>query len=255
MADLTGDMESSYQNLIGEIEQTINKNEQLFKDMKSAKYVQSKSYESDLKNYKMNKEIEDIAETRKEIWDTLDKKYNDNTKLRKFYFDELVNLNKQLQEQYKQLNRLVDEVNKMETENSTLYRKIKKDKYDMSKHIYYAYMYKILIVIQLLCCIVLGLGLFDIIPKYTCLVVIFIMLIGCLVFMIYYALIANAGRDQFSWDRYRAKDISARGFDSSDKCGKKVTKSKKKTSEELQLEEDVKEIIADSKMQGGEQCK
>ena len=148
MSDLSSDMKSSYKNLVTEIDKTINDNERLFKEMKKTGYDKSKSYESDLKNYKINKEIENFNESRREIWDVLDKKYNDNTKLRKFYFDELVNLNTQLEKQYTQLDKLVNEVNGLEINNSTLERKIKKDKYDVNMYIYYKFMYRVLIFIQ-----------------------------------------------------------------------------------------------------------
>jgi lipopolysaccharide export LptBFGC system permease protein LptF len=253
MTDLTSDMQNEYQTLINEIEQTVSNNDRLFQEMKSAQYDQNKNYESDLKNYKINKEISTVEESRREIWDVLGKKYNDNTKLRQFYFDELVNLDKQLKKQYEQLNELVEEVKGMETVNSTLHRKIKKDKYDMNKYIYYSFMYKVLVLIQLICVVVLTLSIMGFVPQYTALVIIFIMLIGCLVFMVYYAFIANADMDKFSWDRYAARDINRSGYGNNG-CSSTSKKKKGKSDEEIKLEEEVKDIISDSMVTGTDKC-
>lgn len=253
MNDLTGDMKTSYENLNKEIKKTVDENERLFKEMRTAGYDKSRSYESDLKNYKINKEITNINDSRREIWNVLDKKYNDNTKLRKFYFDELVAQNDVLQKQYKQLNKLIAEVDQLETTNSTLERKINKDKYDVNKHIYYGFMYKVLMFVQVLCIVFLLLGMTNVIPKYTVLVIVFILLTGCFGFMFYYAFIGNAGRDQFTWDKVRARDINRAGY-GTDNCPK-VKKPTKKSDEELRLEEEVNHIIADSKTRGSDQCK
>lgn len=253
MTDLTSDMQNEYQTLINEIEQTVSNNDRLFQEMKSAQYDQNKSYESDLKNYKINKELSTVEESRREIWNVLTKKFQDNTKLRQFYFDELVNLDKQLNKQYEQLNELVEEVKGMETINSTLHRKIKKDKYDMNQHIYYSFMYKILLLVQLVCVVVLTISIMGFVPKYTALVIIFIMLIGCLVFMVYYAFIANADMDKFSWDRYAARDINRAGYGNGG-CPRTSRKKKGKSDEELKLEAEVKDIISDSMITGTDKC-
>jgi len=255
MTDLASDMNSSYQNLTNEIKNTVADNERLFREMRAATYDGSGNYESDLKNYKINKEVTNVNEARTQIWDVLDKKYNDNTKLRKFYFDELVQQNTQLEKQYEQLNKLVSEVNDLKTTNTTLERKIKKDKYDVNKSLYYEFMYKVLIFIQLVCVVFLLLGITKKLPKYTVLVVVFILLVGCLGFMFYYAFIGTAGKDQFTWDKMRARDITSSGFGSSSNCPK-PQKKKKKSEQEERLDEEIKEIIADSKYQGpaGQQC-
>lgn len=254
MTDLNNSMETEYQTLINEIEQTVTNNDRLFQEMKSTQYDQSRNYDSDLKDYKINKELSSVEEARTEIWQVLDKKYKDNTILRKFYFDELINLDKQLKKQYEQLNEFVEEVKGMETINSTLHRKIKKDKYDMNKHLYYSFMYKVLIFIQLICVIVLSLAIINFVPSYTALVLIFIMLLGCLVFMVYYAFIANADMDKFSWDRYSSRDINKAGY-GKDGCKRSNSRNKKlKSDEEKKLESEVKEIIYDSMITGTDKC-
>lgn len=255
MTDLNSDMNSSYQNLTNEIKNTVDDNERLFREMRSATYDGSRSYESDLKDYKINKEITNVNEARTQIWDVLGKKYDDNTKLRKFYFDELVQQNTQLEKQYLQLNKLVAEVTDLKTTNTTLERKIKKDKYDINKSLYYEFMYKVLIFIQLASVIFLLLGITKKLPKYTALVIVFILLVACLGFIFYYAFIGNTGRDQFTWDKLRARDINRSGYGNNNRCPK-PKKKKKKTEQEERLDEEIKDIIADSKYQGpgGKQC-
>ena len=56
MASLSVDSDSSYKNLIAEIDKTVNNNERLFREMKTGGYDKSRNYESDLKNYKLNKQ-------------------------------------------------------------------------------------------------------------------------------------------------------------------------------------------------------
>jgi hypothetical protein len=254
MGDITGDMNTSYKNLIMDIDRTINENERLFKEMKNANYDNSGNYESDLKNYKINKEVTNVNENRQQLWEALDKKYNDNTKLRKFYFSELVNLDIQLKKQNEQLNKLIEEVNKLETNSSTIQRNIKKDKYNMNKYIYFRTMYRVLIFIQLVCVVFLLIGLSDMIPKYTTLVIVFILLMACLGFMFYYAFIGRAGMDKFSWDRYAPRDINRDGYGSGS-CNKVTSKPTIKSDEQIKLEGEVDKIIADSKKSGSENCK
>jgi hypothetical protein len=254
MGDITGDMNTSYKNLITDIDRTINENERLFKEMRETNYGKSSDYESDLKDYKINKEVTNVNETRQQLWEALDKKYNDNTKLRKFYFNELVNLDLQLKKQNEQLKKLIDEVNTMETTNSTIIRNIKKDKYNMNKYVYFRTMYRVLIFIQLMCVVFLLIGLAEILPKYTMLVIVFILLLACLGFMFYYTFIGNAGRDKFSWDRFAPRDINRNGYGTGS-CNKVTKRPIKKNEEQVQLEGEVDKIIADSKKKGAEQCK
>lgn len=254
MGDITGDMNTSYQNLITDIDRTINENERLFKEMRETNYEKGTDYESDLKDYKINKEVTNVNDTRQQLWEVLDKKYNDNTKLRKFYFNELVNLDIQLKKQNEQLKKLIDEVNTLETTNSTIKRHIKKDKYDMNKYVYFRTMYRVLIFIQLVCVVFLLMGLADMIPKYTVLVIVFILLLACLGFMFYYAFIGNAGMDKFSWDRHAPRDINRDGYGAGS-CNKSSKRPKKKSDEQIQLEEEVDKIVADSKKLGVESCK
>lgn len=254
MGDITGDMNTSYKNLITDIDRTINENERLFKEMREANYDKGTDYESDLKDYKINKEVTNVNETRQQLWEALDKKYNDNTKLRKFYFNELVNLDIQLKKQNERLKKLIDEVNTLETTNSTLQRHIKKDKYDMNKYVYFRTMYRVLIFIQLVCVVFLLMGMAGMLPKYTVLVIVFILLLACLGFMFYYAFVGRAGMDKFSWDRYAPRDINRTGYGAGS-CNKVSKRPKKKSDEEVQLEGEVDKIIADSKKKGAEQCK
>jgi len=116
----------------------------------------------------------------------------------------------------------------------------------MNKYVYFRTMYRVLIFIQLVCVVFLLVGLTEMLPKYTILVIVFILLIACLGFMFYYAFIGKAGMDKFSWDRYAPRDINRNGYGAGS-CNKVSKRPKKKGDEEVRLEGEVDKIIADSR--------
>jgi hypothetical protein len=77
---------SDYQTLMTEIKTTLDKNDALFKQIQQANYPNAGAYTSELLNYKIDTQVADLTKARKEIWDFLNKKYAENTKLRKYYF-------------------------------------------------------------------------------------------------------------------------------------------------------------------------
>ena len=58
-------MEKDYQKLSSEIQQTIDRHNNTFKLIRSSDYSDSNSYESAFKDYKIDKEIEDVEEKEK----------------------------------------------------------------------------------------------------------------------------------------------------------------------------------------------
>ena len=83
------DPSADYKSLIREIQSTIDKNDSLFKQIQLTNYPNAGSYSSDLLDYKINTQVADLTKTRIQIWDFLNKKYNENTNLRAYYFDEI----------------------------------------------------------------------------------------------------------------------------------------------------------------------
>ena len=80
---------SDYQVLLSEIKTTIDKNDALFRQIQQSNYPNAGSYTSDLIDYKIDTQVTDLTKARQEIWNFLNKKYAENTKLRTYYFDEI----------------------------------------------------------------------------------------------------------------------------------------------------------------------
>ena len=83
------DKSSSYQTLLLEIKNTIDKNDKLFQQIQQDNYPDAGNYQSDLLNYKIDMQTKDLVKARQTVWDFLTKKYNENTKLRSYYFNEI----------------------------------------------------------------------------------------------------------------------------------------------------------------------
>ena len=81
-----------YQTLMNSIKTSIDKNDNLFKVIQKSNYPDAEKYSSELLNYKINTQITDLTKARTDIWTFLTKKYNENSKLRIFYFNEICEL-------------------------------------------------------------------------------------------------------------------------------------------------------------------
>jgi hypothetical protein len=246
-SDLT--MENDYRNLAIEIQQTIDRHNNSFKQLKSSQYSDSRSYESAFNNYKISKEVEDVEDKRQEIWNILTKKYNENTKMRKFFYDEIKNVDIQLHHQQKELDELMGNYHKLKTQSDKLASQLKNGKYNMHKNDYYVFMYKVLLVVQSVVILLIILSMNGMMSKNTVLILVFIAFIACLIFMVYYIYIANLDRNKFSWTKFDMDDSTINRTDRQKQCNSSLKKPKKKTDQQLQLDEDVKKIIEESKKQ------
>ena len=251
---LDNEINSSYETIISEIQATIENNDKMFQDLQRLRYDPAKDYVTDLKNYRINREITDVTETRNELWDVLDKKYKDNTRLRKFYFDEIVHLDMQLKKQFLELTELIDKVSQYKTGNSTIDRAVDSHKYNINYYYYYQFMYRVLLLVQAIIFVLLILGYLKKIPMNTLLVIIFVISIACLVFMLHYSFYKNLDRDKFYFDKSRPKDINKSEYESSifgsNNCKDNKKQNKKPTQmseEDIRLKESVDYIIKDSK--------
>ena len=103
---------SDYQSLMSEIKITIDKNDTLFKQIQQSNYPNAGSYTSDLLNYKIDTQVTDLTKARQQIWDFLNKKYAENTKLRTYYFDEIRKADEHIQDLTSQQQDLVEYYNR-----------------------------------------------------------------------------------------------------------------------------------------------
>jgi hypothetical protein len=239
-------MEKDYEQLANEIQQTIDRHNNTFKLIKSTQYSDTNSYESAFKDYKLNKEVEDVEIQRKEIWEILTKKYNENTKMRNYFYQEMGNLDLQLMKQESAIDELLGNFQKLKQNNDTLATDLKNGKYGMQKNDYYMFMYKVLLFVQLVSTLLLIVSVMGLIKKNTCLIIVFILFIATVIFMLYYIYIANLDRNKFSWTKYDLNDdsISSGGRK---QCNSNLNRPKKKTDREQLIDERVNSIVNDEK--------
>ena len=193
---------SDYQALLSEIKATINKNDALFKQIQQNNYPNAGSYTSDLLNYKIDTQVTDLTKARQEIWDFLNKKYAENTKLRTYYFDEIRKVDSHISDLKSQEQELIDSIQEKTIKTSTANESIKNEKYNYNKMEYYLFLYKILIYVQIAILAVITLCITGIIPRSTCLIITIILLIATAAFVGYYVFFVNIGRSMFSWAKF-----------------------------------------------------
>lgn len=214
------DASASYQALLGEIKKTIDKNDQLFQQIQQANYPNAGNYQSDLLNYKIDTQTQDLVKTRQTVWDFLNKKYQENTKLRAYYFDEIRKVDTHITQLSQQQQELINSIQNKQLANTTANQNIHSKKYQFDRKHYYLFLYKILMGVQALILIALALCLTGMIPRATCLVVIVIILIATVAFVGYYVFYVNIGRSSFSWAKFEHdNNIQARGGQCADSTG------------------------------------
>jgi hypothetical protein len=188
-----------YENLVNEIKNTIEKNNTLFQQIQQSNYPNAGNYQSDLINYKIDVKVNDLKNTRQEIWDFINKKYNENTKLKKFYFDEIRKADEFLKIQMNDLQELQKQLTISESKDSSTNEKIKQNKYELYSHEYYKKLYIILMIIQVCILILLCLSYLQVLPVGTSLIISLIVISLTLLYVIYYVFYNNIGRSKKSW--------------------------------------------------------
>ena len=108
----------SYTNLLNDIKITIDRNDELFKQIQKSNYPDAGQYTSDLLNYKIDTQITDLTKTRNTVWDFVNKKYQENSKLRSFYFNEIRKIDTHINELEKQqqVNKTLEVAKQKQTE-------------------------------------------------------------------------------------------------------------------------------------------
>jgi hypothetical protein len=203
---------ADYQIIMAEIKKSIDKNDALFKLIQQSNYPNAGSYSSDLLNYKIDTQITDLKQAREQVWDFLLKKYNENTKLRTYYFTEIRKIDNHIADLNAQKQELIDDINGSKVKTDTSIKEIKNEKYSFNKMEYYLFLYKILVFVQITMLAVITLCILDMIPKSTCLVILIIILIATVGFVAYYVFFVNVGRNQFSWAKFEHNnDVSVKG--------------------------------------------
>ena len=228
--NISGSGSTEYTALLNDIKTTINRNDALFKQIQQSNYPDAGTYTSDLLNYKIDTQIADLSKARNTVWDFVNKKYQENSKLRSFYFNEIRKSDTHITELEQQQQELIDTVEKQQLQTTTSNARIKQQKYLFDKKTYYMFLYKILTFIQIVILMFLILCLIGIIKLATCLIIIVIILLATLAFVGYYVFYVNIGRSTFSWGKFEhANDAKSKGSQCIDTSG--ITPEDKKRAE------------------------
>jgi len=193
---------SDYASLMTEIKATIDKNDLLFKQIQQSNYPNAGSYSSDLINYKIDTQVTDLTKARQQIWDFLNKKYNENTKLRSYYFDEIRKIDEHIADLSEQQQKIIDSIESKNIKTNTSTESIKNEKFIYNKMQYYLFLYKVLILVQIAILAIITLCIVGVIPNSTCLILTVILLLLATAFVGYYVFFVNIGRSMFSWTKF-----------------------------------------------------
>jgi hypothetical protein len=235
-----------YQTLMKDIKASIDKNDKLFNAIQQSNYPDAGTYSSDLLNYKIDTQVTDLTKARKQIWDFLTKKYEENTKLRTYYFSEIRKLDNQLQNLEIEKTEVLESIESYNIKTNTAIKNVKNGKYVYNKMEYYLFLYKVLVFIQISMLLVITLCILGMIPKATCLIINIIILIATVAFVAYYVFFVNLGRNKFIWSKFEHDNgnFTAKG----DQCYDDVEKAKEKAA----MDEKIDGIINSSK--SGKKC-
>jgi hypothetical protein len=233
---------ADYEILLSDIKKTIDKNDELFKLIQKANYPDAGAYSSDLLDYKIDTQVTDLQTARTQIWDFLSKKYEENSTLRTYYFNEIRKVDTHIEELEAEKTKLINSIETNKIKNNTFSKSLKNEKYNYYKMEYYLFLYKLLVFVQLAILAVITLCIVGILPKTTCLVLTVIILIATIAFVSYYVFYVNIGRSKFSWGKFEHNnDVSAvKGGQCIDSTGVTQT-DKDKASVNAKIDEIIKE--------------
>ena len=239
-----------YQTLMADIKASIDKNDKLFNSIQLSNYPDVGKYSSDLLNYKIDTQVTDLTQARTQIWDFLTKKYEENTKLRTYYFSEIRKIETHLKNLEQEKKDILESIDSYNVKTNTAIKNVKNSKYVYNKMEYYLFLYKALVFIQIAILLIITLCIVGMIPKTTCLVINIIILISTVAFVAYYVFFVNLGRNKFIWSKFDHDNgnFTAKG----DQCYDDAEKAREKAEMDLKIDG----IINSSKSgKSGKSCK
>lgn len=183
-----------YENLSKEIQDTINSQDEMYRE------IQGVTVEGNQK-YKLEGRIEDLKERRNNIFKFLQDKYNQNTTLRKKYFEELVENKKVLENQENEIESLQKKIKSIKQTKDTNTRQVNIEKYERNKNDYYYNLYIMIVVVLVLLVVILHMIVARLISKGIGMNIVMGILLLSLVYIVYYVYFNNYNRDEFHWDK------------------------------------------------------
>lgn len=192
-----------------EINNYVAQKEELYKLLKDSQTA----YDIDLKNIGYSFEsISNLTPTQRKsknlekygaLKEYFTKNYNENTKMRNYYFNEIDKLNIELTDQETELAELAENYQGLTTNASTDYRRLKDEKYKLDQQNYYYHLFIVCTLVQLLVFVIIALVINKSIPKLTGLVVLIIGIVLLTIYIIYYVYFKSLQRDPVVFDKYR----------------------------------------------------
>jgi cation transport ATPase len=194
-----------YQKLTDTIKNTIKKQDELYRNLQSES---SATFITDSNKYKLDSAVGNLADQRNKIWNYLQNKYEENTKLRKYYFDKTSKNKKTLDTQKKEIAFLENKLEIAGTDAETAQRNVKREIYEQKKYEYYIYLYRIILASLFAILITNALVMINMIDIWIGYIVSLCIVVVMLLYVVYYVYFNNINRDKFDWDKFLFPNIS-----------------------------------------------
>ena len=166
--------------------------------------------------------------------------------MRAYYFDELRKVDNHISDLTTQKNDLIDLIQSKKIMSNTSDESIKQQKFYFNKMEYYLFLYKVLVLLQIVILSVITMCILGVLPRTTCLVITLIILIAGAAFVGYYVFMVNIGRSMFSWTKFEHDNIANKNK----KCDKPNVISNEE-KEKVLADKEIDIIIKQSKNSGG----
>lgn len=204
---------TKYQNLSDEIKKTIQNNEAIYKNIASGEYKDTDNFKTELNKFDIKSPSNNtgITQSRDNIWNYLVQQYNEHTKMRKFYFEQIKNESEYLEQLVNEKTELEGKLADYDAKNNVIISHIKEEKYSISGMNYYFNMFKYLLMLELLIILFIGIGMTGILPKLTVLLICLVLGIIGIWIVYYYVYYNNVNRNKFVWEKRDYPDLDESG--------------------------------------------
>ena len=194
--------EENYNSIFLEIEKHNSKTEELYKVLQESN-VNVGYKKNELTNKNMfKKDFTDANKT--EMYNAIkkyfDENYEQNTKLRKSYFDKIVELDKIHTDQNKDMKELNSEYKRLIQESDTGTKKSLNERIAIKKLKKYNHLYIVGFITQLFALCLMVLVTMNMMPIYTCFVLVIILMAGLIIYILYNLYLKKLNEDDNTTD-------------------------------------------------------
>jgi lipopolysaccharide export LptBFGC system permease protein LptF len=189
---------NQYNKLNDSIKITIRENNKGYANIQS---IDNEYYANNKKKFMINEKITNLVEHRNNIWNFLNDKYTDNTKLRKNLYKRAENLIRQKDENIKEIEFLEDKLRDMKTNATTTKRNFQSEKYQKQRYEYYSKLHQMVISSFVCCLVILSIAYIGLISTKSAFIITAIIILSIICYVIYYVYILNINRHHMEWDK------------------------------------------------------